>query len=145
MTDSIRFRAARLGPVLAAGLAALVLAGCGGGGQGASGNGDGGDGGDGGGGGGEPATAEFVAVDINWEDAPDEVSAGETNLVLDNQGELQHTLAFEGVQGGKPLVEAEPGETAEATTQLEPGTYTYYCTVGNHREAGMEGTLEVTE
>lgn len=142
MTDTIRRRATGMGPFVAAGLAALVLVGCGGGDQEASGNGDGGNGGNGGG---EPASAEFVAVDIDWEDAPDELPAGETNLVLDNQGEIEHTLAFEGIEGGEPVVEAEPGETAEATTQLEPGTYTYYCTVGNHREAGMEGTLEVTE
>lgn len=136
MTNAIRRRATGVGSFLVAGLTALVLAGCGGGGQEASGDGNGG---------GEPASAEFVAVDIDWEDGPDELPAGETNLVLDNQGELEHTLAFEGIEGGEPVVEAEPGETAEATTQLEPGAYTYYCTVGNHREAGMEGTLEVTE
>lgn len=134
MRCSFRPRATRVAPFLVAVLAAMVLAGCGGNGQA--------DGGDGGGG---PATAEFVAVDIDWDEAPDQVPAGEVNLVLENQGQLDHTLAFEGVEGGEPLVETAAGETGQATTQLEPGTYIYYCTVANHREAGMEGTLEVTE
>ena len=30
-----------------------------------------------------------------------------------------------------------------ASADLKAGEYTYYCAVGNHRSAGMEGTLTV--
>lgn len=85
---------------------------------------------------------EFVAVDIDFEDAPETAEAGEATVAIDNQGNLPHDVTFEEV-GEEPVVEADAGETATDTVELEPGTYTYYCSVGTHRESGMEGTLEV--
>jgi uncharacterized cupredoxin-like copper-binding protein len=37
----------------------------------------------------------------------------------------------------------EPGGTARVSAKLEPGEYELYCPVGNHADAGMEGTLTV--
>lgn len=130
MTRPRHHRDAPIARFSALALATVLVAGCGGGDQPSD---------------EEPATATFVAVDTDWKEAPDQLPAGETTLVLDNQGELQHTLAIEGVGGDEPLVETDPGGTAETTRQLESGTYTFYCTVPGHREAGMEGTFEVTE
>lgn len=48
------------------------------------------------------------------------------------------------VEGGDFHLAAEGGETATgALTIDEPGTYTVYCSVAGHREAGMETTLVV--
>jgi uncharacterized cupredoxin-like copper-binding protein len=41
--------------------------------------------------------------------------------------------------GFEPIAEGEESETAE----LQPGTYTFLCTVPGHAQAGMEGTLTV--
>ena len=30
------------------------------------------------------------------------------------------------------------------TLKLKPGSYVFYCTVPGHRQAGMEGTLNVS-
>jgi hypothetical protein len=35
------------------------------------------------------------------------------------------------------------GGTSTATATLKAGTYTFFCTVDNHRQAGMEGKLTV--
>ncbi|MPZ89996.1 MAG: hypothetical protein GEU81_18500, partial [Nitriliruptorales bacterium] len=87
--------------------------------------------------------ATFVAVDIDWQSAPSRLPAGQASITLDNQGDIVHTLAFEGVDDDEPILEAQAGEAVDGTVTLEAGTYTYYCTVPGHRP-GMEGTVEVT-
>jgi len=76
----------------------------------------------------------------------DEASAeaGEVTIDFNNPQGLTHDVAIEDSSGetiGKTeLIASE--ETSE-TVNLKPGTYTFYCTVPGHREAGMEGTLTV--
>lgn len=90
-----------------------------------------------------PAGAEvFVAVDIDFEAAPETLPAGEVTIAIDNQGETEHNVAFEEL-GGDIVVEAGPGEVDTGTVTVEPGEYTYFCDVPGHRGSGMEGTLTV--
>jgi plastocyanin len=108
----------------------------------------GGEGGEAGGGegGGEAVSDEpvFVAVDIAYESAPGELPTGENELTLENQGTIEHNVVFEEL-GDEKVLDAPGGETDNATVNLEAGEYTYYCDVAGHREAGMEGTLSVSD
>jgi len=69
--------------------------------------------------------------------------AGKVTIDFQNPSPIPHNVVIE--QNGKelagfePIAEAEKSETAE----LKPGTYTFYCSVPGHRQAGMEGTLTV--
>ena len=57
--------------------------------------------------------------------------------------QLPHSVAFEDVRGGEPLVAVDgPGANHRIIT-LPPGTYVYFCAVPGHRAAGMEGLVTV--
>lgn len=70
--------------------------------------------------------------------------AGKVTIDFTNPQPLMHDVAIED-SSGKTI--AQTNTIAEgsdsATAELKPGTYTFYCTVPGHREAGMEGTLVV--
>jgi plastocyanin len=69
--------------------------------------------------------------------------AGKVTIDFKNPSSIAHNVAIE--KGGKVIAESETlaeGETS-ASAELEPGTYTFLCTVPGHAEAGMEGTLTV--
>lgn len=70
--------------------------------------------------------------------------AGKVTIGFSNPQALTHDVAIEDSAGddvGKTDLIAD--DSTSTTVELEPGTYTFYCTVPGHREAGMEGTLTV--
>jgi plastocyanin len=71
--------------------------------------------------------------------------AGNVTIDLNNSQALQHDVAVEDssgtVLGKAPLV--AQGSTSVTLANLKPGTYTYFCTVPGHQQAGMQGTLTV--
>jgi uncharacterized cupredoxin-like copper-binding protein len=77
---------------------------------------------------------------------PDSIAAGTVSFQITNVGEMEHSFAIEGGDVSDELVEPiAPGESFTYTMQLPPGTYTVWCPIGDHREQGMETTIEVTE
>jgi plastocyanin len=70
--------------------------------------------------------------------------AGNVTVNFDNKEALQHDVAIAD-SSGKVLGQTDlvSSGTANATVDLQPGTYTFYCTVPGHKDAGMEGTLTV--
>jgi plastocyanin len=70
--------------------------------------------------------------------------AGQVSIEFENPQALQHNVAIED-SSGKVVTETELVSEGSATTtaNLKPGTYTFFCSVPGHRQAGMEGTLTV--
>ncbi len=70
--------------------------------------------------------------------------AGTVSIDMTNMSPVEHDVAV--AEGGKVLGQVAPfvGGSKTLTLNLKPGTYTFYCTVPGHRQAGMEGTLTVT-
>lgn len=71
------------------------------------------------------------------------VDAGTVKFVFENPSTLPHALEIEGngVEEKTPTI--RQNGTADLTVDLEAGEYEFYCPVGGHQEAGMEGTLTV--
>jgi plastocyanin len=69
--------------------------------------------------------------------------AGKVTIAMKNPSQLSHDVAIEG--NGVDVVGkvVNQGGTSTATATLKAGTYTFYCSVDSHRQAGMEGTLTV--
>lgn len=72
--------------------------------------------------------------------------AGTVTITMDNPSadSQPHAVSVEatGTTGASSEV-VQPGSTAKVTLKVKPGTYTFFCPVGSHRAAGMEGTLTV--
>jgi uncharacterized cupredoxin-like copper-binding protein len=66
--------------------------------------------------------------------------AGAIEIVMPNPSDLQHDIALEG--DGKGPVVGKGGES-RFTADLQPGKYTFLCTVTGHADGGMKGTLTV--
>jgi plastocyanin len=68
---------------------------------------------------------------------------GKVTIDFTNPSALEHDVAIE--ENGKEIAASEliAEGKASVSANLAPGTYTFYCTVPGHREAGMEGTLTV--
>jgi plastocyanin len=61
-----------------------------------------------------------------------------------NNESISHDVAVESSSGDTVgQTDLVASGTANTTVDLQPGSYTFFCTVPGHREAGMEGTLTV--
>ncbi len=92
------------------------------------------------------ATVDFEAASsgLAYTAKTAEAEAGEVTIDFTNPQAVPHDVAIEDSSGeviAQTETIAEGSESASAN--LKPGTYTFFCTVPGHREAGMEGTLTV--
>jgi plastocyanin len=101
------------------------------------------------GGGGDASTDIEVMGEDSLSFDPDEftVPAGQEVTVTLTSGGVEHDFVVEDLGGEDvDVVHADANQTETGTfTADEAGTYTVFCSVPGHREAGMEATLEVVD
>jgi uncharacterized cupredoxin-like copper-binding protein len=118
----------------------------------------------------EPAEFTIVAPAFAYALSTLEVRAGDSvRLTLQSNGSLEHNLSLSGLpiaegsvaatpESGHNMrhlhtdaapsvhLSAQPGQTScVSLTPTEPGSYRFICTIPGQQEAGMLGTLVVTE
>ncbi len=136
-------------------LAAIAVAGCGGdddegGGNGSSGaqqqsGGKSGTEKAAGGGGGKIALAADPSGAWKFDKDRLDARAGRVTIDFDNPSSAndEHAVEVEGNGVEEESKTIDPGQKTKLTVDLKPGTYTYYCPVDGHEQAGMKGTLTV--
>jgi uncharacterized cupredoxin-like copper-binding protein len=97
-----------------------------------------------------PAGAQVVEIDIAasgfaFTTSTAHANAGPVELRSKNPQAVSHDISLKGngvsVKGN--MVSAG-GISTVTVANLKPGTYTFYCSVPGHEQAGMKGTLTVS-
>jgi uncharacterized cupredoxin-like copper-binding protein len=93
---------------------------------------------------GETVALEIEAVDIAY-DKKELMAPADTEftIVVTNNGAAPHDFVIENTEFKTAMLSSGQSETLTIT--LPSGEYTYFCSVPGHRQAGMEGTLIITE
>ncbi|HEY4170153.1 MAG TPA: plastocyanin/azurin family copper-binding protein [Reyranella sp.] len=77
---------------------------------------------------------------LAFADAKATGDAGPVTIQMPNQSGIGHDIVIDGLGKGEVVTKG----TSSFKAQLEAGkTYTFYCSVPGHRQAGMQGTLTV--
>ncbi|HEV3475631.1 MAG TPA: plastocyanin/azurin family copper-binding protein [Actinomycetota bacterium] len=95
----------------------------------------------------EAPKADIVVVgtaSLEFQPSEVEAEAGTVSVALTSEGG-PHTFTIELEEGDETVAQVfGPGETDVGETEVEAGTYTFFCAIPGHREDGMEGTLTVS-
>ena len=93
----------------------------------------------------EQETIAVEASEFRFEPSTIESEVGRFVIVLHNIGREEHDFIIEGVDDPEAahLIHAMTGQTSRGSYDLEDGSYSFYCSIPGHRQAGMEGTLSV--
>jgi plastocyanin len=103
----------------------------------------------------EPVENRTIGLKLDeYRILPQRVSApaGSLRLIIRNLGILTHNVAVETIEppgSDKDEVEivrtetVHPGQRAEVSFTIKPGTYRLVCTIANHDDLGQTGKLYV--
>jgi plastocyanin len=80
---------------------------------------------------------------LRFQQASATARPGKVAIEFDNSSVIPHDVTIE--RAGKKLGGTKVVSKGKATASLalQPGSYTFYCSVDAHRQAGMQGTLSV--
>jgi plastocyanin len=96
---------------------------------------------------GKATTLKLAAVPnaIKYDTTQLSGKAGQVTIDFDNpSAALSHDVCLEGPSGAEIGCSATvSGSSTSLSENLNPGKYTFFCSVDSHRLAGMEGTLTV--
>ncbi len=85
---------------------------------------------------------QIVGTDVlTFEPSEMVATAGEITIELTSQSAVAHDVVID--ETAEQVVSAGAGQTAVGTVTLEPGAYTFFCSIPGHRASGMEGVLTV--
>jgi plastocyanin len=97
---------------------------------------------DSGGGGEDIALAADPGGALKFDKTELTAKAGKVTISFDNQSSVPHAVEVEG-NGVEEAGETITKSSNKLELDLKPGEYVFYCPVGNHQDAGMEGKLTV--
>ena len=102
----------------------------------------------GGGGGGGGSTVNFSTpsgTELAYNQKSASTKAGSVTVNFQNNESIPHDVAIQQGDSGSIIGQTDlvASGSASTTVNLTPGTYTFFCTVPGHREAGMVGPLTV--
>ena len=73
-----------------------------------------------------------------------EARAGQVTFVVTNRAsDMPHDFALKGNGLEQKTAMLQPGQSATLSVDLQPGVYTYYCTIPGHDFLGMKGRFTV--
>src|SRR5919112_902010 len=88
-------------------------------------------------------TVDIVAQDILFEPKELTIPANtDVTVNVPNEGAAPHNFSIDALGID---VDIAPGATEQVVINAPAGEYEFYCNVPGHKEAGMVGTLTVTE
>ena len=98
---------------------------------------------DGAGGGETVAVAADPGGELAFQQDSLTAKAGSVTFAFTNDADVPHDFKIEKDGEDVDGTETITKDKADLTVELSAGDYTYYCSVGEHRGAGMEGTLTI--
>jgi len=94
------------------------------------------------------AVKEITVIGKNFFFAPSVItvkSGDKVKINFQNEASIPHNLTIEGLDIKTEFFSEGSGPAVIEFTTPAPGTYTFYCSVPGHKEAGMKGQLIVEE